>query len=235
MSPLISAAMNNVWVRYILILLLGITVGAVFYPTKRIDEKISQKYEQQISTMKEQHNTELKEVQESLIKSEQQTAQVQTDSEQKIFTLTTQISELKSKKKQTTYKIIKPDGTVIERTTSEEDVDNTSSTVIQAQQEYQIKIDSLTTQLKQESDQKITKIQSDFTVKEAAYQQTISSLQSSKTVSVNQKQFGLEGGMLTNRDYYGHITMDVWGPMFIGIQGEFGTDSKAGAGIGIRF
>lgn len=39
-----------------------------------------------------------------------------------------------------------------------------------------------------------------------------------------------------DKNYYGHATADLWGPVFLGVHGQINkTDSKLGAGIGVRF
>ena len=43
------------WVRYILVLIAGIAIGAIFYPTKHIEEELFQKFEQEQSSLKEQN------------------------------------------------------------------------------------------------------------------------------------------------------------------------------------
>lgn len=45
--------MKNELFRGALILLLGVTIGVIFYPSKQIEEKVSQKYEQQIISLRE--------------------------------------------------------------------------------------------------------------------------------------------------------------------------------------
>jgi uncharacterized membrane-anchored protein YhcB (DUF1043 family) len=56
----IKALIQNEWTRGILVLLLGVTIGVLFYPTKRVEEKLTQKYEQQISALKQEHQLETK-------------------------------------------------------------------------------------------------------------------------------------------------------------------------------
>lgn len=232
---MIQKLLTNIYVRYILILIVGITIGVIFYPTKSVVEKTSKKYEQEIATLNEQHSQELKVVNESLDKSEAENKSLYEETDQKISSLTIQLSELKSKQKITTYKLVKPDGTVVERSFTENDVDQTSNTVTSVQQEFKQKIDAIEVKWSKIHEDKVTQISKEFDAKEQAYQKTIVSLQTSKVTTVNQKQFGLEGGILTDRGYYGHVTMDLWGPVYVGLQGEFGIDSKAGAGIGVRF
>jgi len=234
--------LKNEYVRGVLVLLVGITIGALFYPTKRIEEKVSQKYEQQITSLKEQHSKELQTVNEAKDKIEADSKQYHQETERKITTLTSQVSELKSKQKITTYKLVKPDGTIEERSYTENDIDQSTKTITSIQDEFKQKIDAIETKWSTIHEQRVTQIKKDFDSKEQSYQQTIASLEKSKTVSVNEKHFGLEVGMMTSKDYYAHVTADVWGPVFIGVQGEMkppsmdqSADNRMGAGIGLRF
>lgn len=201
-----AAALQNIWVRYILILFVGITVGAIFYPTRRVEEKTSAKYEQQISQMKTEFS------------------QYKSLSEEKITSLTSQVTDLSSHSKVVYEKITRPDGTIeVHQTTVKNTTENTDSS-------------SSTT------DEKTVQMQKDFASKEQQYQQTIQTLEKSKTVTVNEKHFGVEIGIMNDKDYYVHGTADLWGPVFLGIQGEVkgpssdqNADNRVGVGIGLRF
>lgn len=234
--------LNNQYVRYVLLLLIGITIGALFYPTKKIEEKISQKYEQQISSLKEQHSQELKTAQTNLDKVTSESKQYHEQTDLKISSLTSQVTELRSKQKISTYKLIKPDGTIEERSYTENDIDQSTKTVTKIQSEFKQKIDSIEQKWSKIHEQKVTELKKQFDSKEQVYQQTIASYEKTKTVSINEKTFGIEAGMMSDKDYYAHATMDLWGPVFIGLQGEIKSqlgnnvgENRMGAGIGLRF
>lgn len=240
MNP--TVLLSKEWVRYVLILLVGITVGAVFYPTKKIEEKTSLRYEQQITSLKEQQSKEISTLNQAVDQAKQETQSVKEDSDKKISSLRSQISELKSKTTTIHYKVIKPDGTVVERDSTQSDVDNTSDTVTQVQQEYKQQLDAIDQKWSTMHEQVIAQMTKDFSAKESEYQSTIESLQKSKTVTVNEKHFSVEGGMMNDKDYYVHATADLWGPVFLGLQGEIrstnsdqSADNRLGMGIGIRF
>ena len=58
----------------------------------------------------------------------------------------------------------------------------------------------------------------------------------SKT-EVNPKKFGIEAGITFRKEIYGHVTYDVWGPVFIGLHGGYiasTSQATAGLGIGLR-
>jgi len=225
------------WVRLVGMLLLGVTIGAIFYPTKRIEEKITQKYEQEISALKEVHQKELEEEHMLFLSTASEFHSYHDEMESKVSTLKTEIHTLQSRVKTAYYKIVRPDGTIEIKKFTESEVNESSKVVTQIQEEFKRKVDSIESKWQTIHVDRVTQIKKDFDSKEVSYQKTIEELTKSKTVSVNEKRFGLEAGMMSNKNYYGHATADLWGPVFIGIQGELGSnnDNKLGAGVGLRF
>jgi uncharacterized membrane-anchored protein YhcB (DUF1043 family) len=229
--------LSKEWFRLTGMLLIGITIGAIFYPTKRIEEKITQKYEQEIASLKEVHSKESQDLIEKYASSLKENKELHVQTEQKISQLTSEIKTLQSKQKTAYYKLIKPDGTIEIKKFSESEVNESSKVVTQIQQEFKTKVDQIETKWSEIHKKRVAKLQKDFDSKESSYQKTIEELTKSKTTSVNEKRFGLEAGMMSNKNYYGHATADLWGPVFIGVHGEVGNnnDNKLGAGIGLRF
>ena len=62
-------------------------------------------------------------------------------------------------------------------------------------------------------------------------------MESEKIVDINKKVYGLEAGFLSNKNYYMHGNIDVFGPVFIGVhtQTNFTGDFAVGGGVGLRF
>lgn len=232
----IADLLSKEWVRLVGVLLIGITIGVVFYPSKRVEEKITQKFEQEISTLKEVQSKELKEVNEKLSITSIEKKELHEQSEKKINSLTTEIKNLQSKQKTSYYKLVKPDGTIEIKKFSESEVSESSSVITQIQQEFKTKIDQIDSKYATIHKERIEKIQKDFQSKEVEYQKTIAELSKTKITTTNEKRFGIEAGMDQDKNYYGHATADLWGPVFLGVHGQINkTDSKLGAGIGVRF
>jgi hypothetical protein len=238
----IAELLKNEYVRGVLVLLVGITIGALFYPTKKVEEKTSQKYEQEIKSLKEQHSQEISKVTEQRDALVQSAKEFHLESDRKITTLASQVSQLKSKQKISTYKLVKPDGTIEERSFTENDIDQSSKAVTSIQDEFKQKIDAIETKWSQIHATRVAELQKQFDSKEQAYQNTIASLEKTKTTTVNAKQFGIEAGIMSDKDYYAHANADLWGPIFVGLQVEIKppsadehADNRVGAGIGMRF
>ena len=225
------------WVRLVGVLLIGVTIGALFYPTKRIEEKLTIKHQEEVSALKEVHSKETKNLTEKYDSALAESKSLKQESEHKIAKLTDEVKSLKSRSTTTTYKLVKPDGTIEERTFSQSEIDESSRVVTQIQEEFKTKIESIETRYATIHSERVTAIKREFDSKEEEYRKTIDELQKSKTVSVNEKRFGIEGGYLSNKNYYGHATMDLWGPVFLGVHGELSQHdgNKLGAGLGLRF
>lgn len=236
--PTINPAqlLANPWVRYVVILMVGITIGALFYPTKHIEEKLTKIHQEEMAQLNEQHQTQMKSLVDLYAATVKEEKQIKEESDLKINKLTQENSTLKSRMRTSHYKLVKPDGTIEERDFSDSEVDQTQQVVTSIQTEFKQKVDSIEKKWSDIHQQRVTQIQTEFDSKEQSYKKTIDELQKSKTVSVNEKSHGIEAGMMTNKDYYGHATMDLWGPMFIGVHGEVGpANPSVGAGVGIRF
>jgi hypothetical protein len=225
-------------VRYLLVLLLGATIGALFYPTKHIEERVSQKYEAEIAVLKETHSKEVTNIQEKLDKTETESKKYKEETETKISKLTTEIKTLQSKQKTAYYKIVRPDGTIEIKKFSESEVNESSQVVTQIQEEFKRKVEQIEDKWKNIHTERVTALKKEFDSKEQEYQKQISELKAEKVVDVNKKNFSVEAGLMTNKNIYGHATMDLWGPIMIGIHAEAakdGSNSSVGAGVGLRF
>jgi hypothetical protein len=224
-------------VRYILTLLAGITVGALFYPTKHIETTVSQKYESEIASLKDVHQKELQE-KDVEIKLISESKQYKEESDLKISKLTTEVKTLQSKQKTQYYKIVRPDGTIEIKKFTESEVNESSVVVTQIQEEFKKKVDEIENKWSSIHTERVTKLQKDFDSKEQEYQKQITELKKTQVVDINKKSFSVEAGVLTNSNLYGHATMDLWGPFMVGLHGETsrsGTNSSIGAGVGLRF
>lgn len=229
---------SNEWFRLVGMLLIGITIGAIFYPTKHIEEKMTLKHQEEVLALKEQHSKEVSELNEKYTSSLQENKELHIVSEKKISKLTEEVKTLQSKQKTAYYKLVKPDGTVEIKKFTESEVNESTKAITSIQEEFKQKIDAIESKWSTIHQERVAKIQKDFDAKEVDYKHKIEELEKSKTVSVNEKRFGLEAGITNNKNYYGHATMDLWGPVFIGLHGEFaqdGSSNYAGAGVGLRF
>jgi hypothetical protein len=225
---------NSKPLQGVLVLLLGVFLGAVFYPTKHIEETLTKKHQEEIAVIKEQHQKELTKEHESYVKVSDEFRSYHAESEKKISTLTTKVTNLESHQKTAYYKVVRPDGTIEIKRFSETDVSESTKVVTQIQEEFKQKVDSIENKWETIHKERVTQIQKQFDAKEQEYKKTIDEMKQTKVVDINKKSFGIEVGLLTNKDYYGHVTYDLFGPLFIGGHAQFGPEQAAGLGIGLR-
>ena len=225
---------NSKPTQFILILLVGVAIGAIFYPTKHIEETLTQKHEAETKTLKEEHAKETAKLKETVDRITAESTQYRRDTETKITTLTSQVHELKNKQKTAYYKVVRPDGTVEIKKFTESEVNESTKVITQIQQEFKEKVEAIETKWETLHKERVAEIKKDFDSKEQTYKKEIDELKTTKVVDINKKSFGVEAGVLLDKSYYGHVTYDVFGPFFLGLHSQFGTTNTAGAGIGLR-
>lgn len=235
LSKLKDFIANHQWAQFVLVFVVGVGVGALFYPTKHIEERVKQKYEEQSAKVAEEHKKEIASIQESFDKQIQSYKSVVAEKESKLNQLTVQISNLKKSQKTTYYKIIKPDGTVEVRKTSDSESEESTQIVTQIQQEFKEKVASIENKWETLHKQRVSEIKTEYSKKEEEYKKKISTLESEKIVDINPKKYGIEGGITTQRSTYLHVNADVFGPFFVGAHASTGNENSLGAGIGFRF
>ncbi len=226
------------WVRYLVVLLGGVALGAVFYPTKSVEEHLSKKYEEQISQMKETYEKSEQLKTEEFSKTLSEHKEYKSESEKKIQTLTSEVRTLQSKQKTSYYKLIKPDGTIEVKKFSESEVNESSQVVNQIQEEFKSKVSEIETKWEEIHKKRLEEVKKTFTEKEEVYKHKIEELEKSKVTKINEKKFGVEVGGNTEKQMYVHSTGSLFGPVFLGVDvssdKEF--DSKSiGLGLGVSF
>lgn len=229
---------KNELFRGVLVLLLGVTIGVLFYPAKQVEEKVSQKYEQQISSLKESFTKEQSSLKETISSLSQENTKMTIESERKIARLSLEIKDLKSKQKTAYYKVVRPDGTIEIKKFSETEVTESTKVISEIKDEFNTKIAQIESKWTTLYQDRLTKIQKEFESKESDYKNTISQLESSKTTTLNPKKFGLSIGILSDKSYYSDAIADIWGPLYIGVHGEidkYQNDNKLGLSLGLRF
>jgi hypothetical protein len=234
-QKIVDAVKASKPLQFALVFLAGITVGVLFYPTKIIKDSLQKTYEAQITDLKQQHSQELSQTKSQYESQIQTLSQTNNQLNSKVTSLTNQVTNLKTHQKKTYIKIAHPDGTIEEKEVSEEDSSSEQEISQQVQQEYEQKLQTQISQLQQVQQSTISSMQKEWDSKEQAYKTQISTLTQTHSEVINPKNFGIEAGIMTNKDYYGHITYDIWGPFLIGAHAEFGSTNAAGVGLGLRF
>lgn len=229
--------LKNKYVQLGLALFVGITIGAVFYPTSKIEEKYKSQYELKETELKQTHSAETQALTESLQKEEASHKSYQEETTKKISTLVTENSSLKSSIKKRKYKLIKPDGTIVEEEFEDSNTESSTSKITEIREEFNKKVSEIEDKWKKVHEERIAVIQKQFDEKLEKAKQESKTVEQSRTVETNQKKLGIEAGMTTERDYYAHGTYTLWGPVFIGVGADMNhtdkTMNNARFGLGV--
>lgn len=218
---------------------IGLTVGLLLLPSKKIQEEERYKYEQQVAKLKQSHSEEISSIKSELSEKTKIFQRTEKELSSKLNTLNEQITSLKSKQKTSYYKIVKPDGTIEIKKFSESETDESTKVISRIQDEFMEKVSSIEKKWSEIHDKRVAEVKKQFDTKEQEYQKTISELEKKKTIEINPKKFGVEVGFTSNNRYYSHVSADVWGPFFVGGHVDFDTKFPSigvgGFGLGIRF
>lgn len=225
-------------VQIVLALIVGAAIGAIFYPSKTITEEERQRYERQIEREREERLSVTKNLNEKLDIERSQSLERTEELSQKIDVKSQEITKLKAKITEKTYKIVKPDGTIEERTFKESDIQRDSQVVTSIRSEFDRKVKSIESRYVKIHQNRVSEIKQEYESKLKEKEKVIASLDKKKVTEINKRSFGISAGYMSDSQYFGSVSYDIFGPVFI--QGIFETnrqfgDSSVGIGFGLRF
>jgi uncharacterized membrane-anchored protein YhcB (DUF1043 family) len=229
--------LNNRIVQLSLTLVLGIAIGAIFYPTKSIREEESAKYQQQIATIQSEHSKEIKEIDTKYTLDVKMLSQKNEDIKSLYEKSRTENIELRQKMKKRTVKITKPDGTIIETILEESESETISKITDDLKQSYESKLQEQQATLTKESNDKQEKIKTEYESQLKQKTETIQTYERQFSEDINKKSFGISAGYMLNKSYFGSVQKDIFGPVFLDVTGvsNLKDEYNVGAGIGLRF
>lgn len=234
-------------VQLVLALLLGITVGAIFYPTKRVEERVkievSERYELNISELKQERERLVSNYEERLDTEEKRYVEYQEEVSERMISLTTENRELKQSMKKKKFKLVKPDGTIIEREYEESQSEEVTSVVTEVRLEFDRKVASIEDKWKKVHQKRVGDLEKEYEAKvekvRSEQKEKIVYVDKEKIVEVNSKKLRPEIGVNTDKEVYLHTTYSLWGPVFIGAGTSMNIETKefgdARVGVGIEF
>lgn len=231
--------LNNQIFRYILVLIIGCGIGAIFYPSKTITKEERVKYEQIIERLKEEKKVETSNLWSLLNREQKEFKQYREESSRKTDILKEENFKLKQKVSEKKFKIVRPDGTIEEKWFRDSETDVVSSTVTRIRDEFNRKVHSIEEKWKKIHEQRIKKVKEEYESRLVESSKTKLESHKKEKVEINKRNFGISLG-LTGRDlnYFSSISYDVYGPFFLDIHLETSRefqDSEAGVGVGFRF
>ena len=143
----------------------------------------------------------------------------------------------KQKVEEGTLKIVKPDGTIVEKTYKKTETEQISQITTAVRDEFNRKVKSIENKWKKVHAERLTKVKNEFDLKIKEKEKEIYELKKSRVVEINKRNFGISTGFLSNKNYYTGVSYDIYGPFFLDLhtESDFKGDFAIGGGIGLRF
>jgi len=241
--------LKNRYVQTVAAFVIGGFAGVAFYPTKTIEERVYEEtkehYESVLEETKKTHSEESSKLQEQLTQSEQSSKEFKEEVSRNISSLKTENSELRQSQKRRKFKLIKPDGTIIEKEYEESQSSEVTSVVTEVREEFNRKVSSIENKWKTIHQERVKELKKQFeeelAKKETQIIEKEKIVEKEKITTINEKKFRVESGVTTDKTLYVYSSYPLWGPFTVG--GGFsagGSTSnidfgEARVGVGISF
>jgi len=236
--------LKNKYIQLVLAFGIGAAIGVIFYPSKSTETR------EKIQLLERTVRTQEKELDEKEIKMQtaerslqESTTSFKTYREHtgsKIESLRTENSSLKQSAKRQKFRIVKPDGTVIEKEFEESSSEKATSVIIEVREEFTRKVESIESKWKQIHETRVLKIKDSYEKKLKEKKTEIKIVEKivekEKIVKVNEKKLRTELGYSSDDKVYTHASYPIWGPVFLGGGVSIDRDMKqpeARIGVGI--
>jgi len=135
-NQILSYIKGNVIAQFTIVLFVGIAIGAIFYPTKHIEERVSKQYKDKISQINQENKKTVSKIADDYAAEKASHLETKMEFTKKIHKLETKVTELNAKKKETFYKIVKPDGTIEIKKYKESEVNETTKVITKVREEF---------------------------------------------------------------------------------------------------
>ncbi len=234
MTP--TEIMDNKYVQMLGAAALGFFLHVLISPSKTETKTLETKHQEEMSKLAEQSHIQFELMSSQVNETEAKYKSLQQETTKTIASLRSENVSLRLKSRSQTLKIVKPDGTVIEKSVLESDSESTSQVLVQVQEEFKTKIAEIESKWTKIHYERVDQLQSEYSSKEAEYKKEIEELKSKTVTVTNEKKLGLEAGYSLDKSVYGHATYDFSNPLFFGGHLEKNKeDYDAAVGLGVRF
>lgn len=238
--------LKNRYVQLLVALFVGGAVATVLYPTKTVEERTKAvmvlEFKERYIELMEEHSQKTESLTAKYALDVKSRIESNEELSSKVTSLTTEVTDLKSKTKESFYKLIKPDGTIVEKRYKESELESHSEVVTEIREEFNRKVSTIESRWKSVYKSRLIEVKETFDKKlkkeKEKWEKSKQTVETEKITKTNPKSFGLEGGIDTDKDLYLHGTYNLYGPFFMG--GHVGLDDKqvpdaGGFGIGVDF
>ena len=241
MKPVIQYIKDNAWARYVLLFVAGIAIGAIFYPSKTIIKEVKVEDTTRIERLEKELTNTKEKYEEKLTQKQEENKTLEITMNKKVESLTSEIRVLQSKIKTSYYKLVKPDGTIEERQFTESEVNESTQVVQSIREEFTQKILEIENRWMTIHRERVTAIEIQHAKEVTEFTEKIKKLEQYEKIEINKRSTQFELGFLSNKNYYLHVTRDLFGPIFIGVHTQTNLGLLAdpqfavGGGVGWRF
>jgi len=225
--------LKNKNVQIALALLIGLVVGQLMKNSKVTE--IETFYSKRVEEIQTKTREELSKKQEEIDKVEKSSKEYKEEVTRSMTSLRTENRTLRQKVKKRKYRLVKPDGTIIEKEFEESDTAETSTIVVSIKEEFTRKVSSIERKWKEVHIKRIKEIKVKYSELLSKKEQEIETLK--KKELINPKDFRPEIGITTNQEVYLHTTYPIWGPIIVGGGGSLNKeyDGSLRMGLGLEW
>lgn len=224
--------LNQKWFQMIGCLLLGVVLGVTFYPSKQVEEKMRQEiasqYELKEKQLVETYSKQIATATEAVDKQQQDRVTYEKTVSAKMDSLLTENIQLKQSSKKTKFKLVKPDGTIVEKEYEESNSESIATVTQQIKESYEEQLRVVEDKWMKIHEERVNSLVVDYNsrlqVSKEENQKIQQELSIEKATIINPKTFRPEIGYSSDGEVYIHTSYMVWGPVFLG--GGFSGNSK---------
>lgn len=229
---------KKVWVSLIS-LLVGLALGSVFLSNHSEKTRLLEEmYQSKLESMELELKQNEEKYKSSLIDLQQSKTQVIEEFSNTVQKLRVENTELRMSSRKQTYKIVKPDGTIIEKEYEEHNQESITSVITEVREEFNSKVAQIEQQWREIHEERVREINEQHRRELNAVQtELVTRIEEDKEVRTSAKRFRAEVGVTSDVNYYLHSSYSLFGPVVIGGGFTANTDGfkEARIGIGIEF
>lgn len=185
-----------------LVLLVSV-VGISYEYNKRKIEETKETYKEKLK--------EEKEIRDSLKEEISEQRELNIELTKRTVILTDENRELKESSKKSRFKLIKPDGTIVEREYEETNREEVSRIVTNIRQEFDTKVKTIENRWKKVYKQRVIELKKERDL----YKEKYTSLEEETSRKINEKRFTISIGKTIKDNQYIHTTYNFSGPFII--------------------
>jgi len=227
--------------KVVIALIVGLGLGIFLYPTSivetEIKKEVSEVYERQIEEIKESNKEKISKAELRIKTVVEEKRELLSESKSKLDVLKKENKKLKESSKKKKFKLVKPDGTIIEKEYEETNREEVTEIVTEIRKEFDFKIRQTESRWKNIHFERVKSIEERHKKKitgiKREYEYKISVLEKKKKITTNPKKLRLEAGITTDQEYHLHGSYNLFGPFGVGIGTQFKQDKLDDISIGI--